>query len=74
MPGARCTRGLVCKPCAKNAHEHTGTDGTLRHSLRNGLTAYAALLCPQNLPECANGRFWPTARRWIWARSRSKAF
>ena len=43
MPGARCTRGLVCKQCAKNAHEHTGTDGTLRHSLRNGLTAYAAL-------------------------------
>ena len=25
MPGARCTRGLVCKQCAKNAHEHTGT-------------------------------------------------
>src|SRR5882757_4454828 len=21
-------------------------------------------LCPQNLPECANGRFSPTARRW----------
>jgi hypothetical protein len=21
------------------------------------LTAYGALLCPQNLPECANGRF-----------------
>ena len=30
-------------------------------------------LCPQNLPECANGRFQPTARRWIWARSCSKA-
>jgi hypothetical protein len=29
------------------------------------LTAYFALLCPQNLPECANGRFSPTARRWI---------
>jgi hypothetical protein len=27
----------------KNAHEHTGTDGAIRHSLRNGLTAYAAL-------------------------------
>jgi hypothetical protein len=23
------------------------------------------LLCPQNLSECANGRFSPTARRWI---------
>ena len=21
-------------------------------------------LCPQNLPECANGRFCKTARRW----------
>src|ERR1700676_591608 len=28
-------------------------------------TAYFALLCPQNLAECANGRFEPTARRWI---------
>ena len=43
MPGARCTRGLVCNSAQKNAHEHTGTDGTLRHSLRNGFTAYAAL-------------------------------
>jgi hypothetical protein len=25
------------------AHEHTGTAGALRHSLRNGLTAYAVL-------------------------------
>ena len=48
MPGARCTRGLVCKQCAKNAHEHTGTVGTLRHSLRNGLTAYAALSLETN--------------------------
>jgi hypothetical protein len=47
MPGARCTRGLVCKQCAKNAHEHTGTDGTLRHSLRNGFTAYI-VLSPEN--------------------------
>src|SRR5439155_2726519 len=31
------------KVCIKNAHEHTGTVGTLRHSLRNGFTAYAAL-------------------------------
>ena len=43
MPGARCTRGLVCKSTWKNAHEHTGTVGTLRHSLRNGFTAYAVL-------------------------------
>jgi hypothetical protein len=31
----------------KGAHEHTGTDGTLRHSLRNGFTAYIAL-SPEN--------------------------
>jgi hypothetical protein len=43
MPGARCTRGLVCKSARKNAHEHTGTVGTLRHSLRNGFTAYIVL-------------------------------
>jgi hypothetical protein len=24
MPGARCTRGLVCKMHKENAHEHTG--------------------------------------------------
>ena len=29
------------------------------------LTVCFALLCLRNLPECANGRFSPTARRWI---------
>ena len=48
MPGARCTRGLVCKWQKENAHEHTGTVGTLRHSLRNGLTAYAVLSSATN--------------------------
>jgi hypothetical protein len=24
MPGARCTRGLVCKIVRRTAHEHTG--------------------------------------------------
>jgi len=43
MPGARCTRGLVCKMHKKNAHEHTGSAETLRHSLRDGFTAYAAI-------------------------------
>jgi hypothetical protein len=51
MPGARCTRGLVCKRHMENAHEHTGTDGTLRHSLRNGFTAYAAL-SPETNSSC----------------------
>src|SRR2546427_13117842 len=48
MPGACCTRGLVCKRWSKGAHEHTGTVGALRHSLRNGLTAYAALSLETN--------------------------
>ncbi len=43
MPGARCTRGLVCKIVRRNAHEHTGSAEALRHSPRNGFTAYAAL-------------------------------
>jgi hypothetical protein len=42
-PGARCTRGLVCKAVRKNAHEHTGSAETLRPSPRNGFTAYFAL-------------------------------
>ena len=65
MPDARCTRGPVCKMGNENAHEHTGSAEAIRHSLRNGFTAYNALLCPQNLAKWANGRFSPTARRWI---------
>src|ERR1700682_1969413 len=62
----RAAPAVSCAKCTKeNAHEHTGSAEALRHSLRNGFTAYIALLCPQNLPECANGRFSPTARRWI---------
>jgi hypothetical protein len=43
MPGARCTRGLVCKMHKENAHEHTGSAEAIRHSLRNGFTAYVVL-------------------------------
>ena len=43
MPGARCTRGLACNGVRRNAHEHTGTVGAIRHSLRNGFTAYAVI-------------------------------
>ena len=39
-PGARCTRGLVCMGSEKCAHEHTGSAGASRPSLRNGFTAY----------------------------------
>ena len=42
-PGARCTRGLVCKMHKANAHEHTGSAETLRPSPRNGFTAYFVL-------------------------------
>src|ERR1700761_9389197 len=43
-PGARCTRGLVCKKVhALGAHEHTGSAETLRPSLRSGFTTYGAL-------------------------------
>jgi hypothetical protein len=40
---------VSCAICArKNAHEHTGTAGALRHSLRNGLTAYTELSLETN--------------------------
>ena len=42
-PGARCTRGLMCKLVLVGAHEHTGSAETLRPSPRNGFTAYIAL-------------------------------
>ena len=48
MPGACCTHGLVCNGVRGYAHEHTGTVGALRHSLRNGLTAYAELSLETN--------------------------
>jgi hypothetical protein len=49
-PGARRTRGLMCKCASKKcAHEHTGEAETLRPSLRNGFTTYTrslvAMLC-----------------------------
>jgi hypothetical protein len=42
MPGAQCTRSLVCN---KKTHElvTTGTPEITRHSPRNGFTAYFAL-------------------------------
>ena len=36
-PGARCTRGLVCKNAQQNAHEQTGSAEAIRLSLRDGL-------------------------------------
>jgi hypothetical protein len=43
MPDARCTRGPVCKMGKESAHEHTGSAEDIRHSLRNGFTAYFEL-------------------------------
>ena len=40
---------VSCAMCTRKcAHEHTGTAGARRHSLRNGLTAYAALSLETN--------------------------
>ena len=44
MPGARCTRGLVRKGRDKKAHTSIQVQQeSIRHSLRNGFTAYAAI-------------------------------
>ena len=56
MPDARCTRGLVCSVHKECAHEHTGSAGASRPSLRNGFTGYFVLS-----PE--NGSFASVARR-----------
>ena len=50
-PDARCTRGLACNLHKRNAHEHTGSAEAIRHSLRNGFTAYNALF-PVNGLSC----------------------
>ena len=54
-PDACCTRGLVCKGGIEDAHEHTGTGGAFRRSLRNGFTAYAAL-SPETNSSCLRHR------------------
>ncbi len=42
-PGARCTRGLVCKLHKKMRTRAYRFSGGIRPSLRNGFTAYSAL-------------------------------
>jgi hypothetical protein len=44
MPGARCTRGLVCKIVRRNAHEHTGSAEAIWHPC-----AMALRLMPRSL-------------------------
>ena len=46
VPGARCTRGLVCKNSGR-AHTSIQVHRNTRHSLRNGFTAYL-VLSPEN--------------------------
>src|SRR3990170_2106914 len=48
MPDARCTRGLVCKLYEKKRTRAYRAAENIRHSLRNGSTAYDAL-APENL-------------------------
>jgi hypothetical protein len=47
MPDARCTRGLACKRQKENRTRAYRAAEAIRHSLRNGFTAYFALS-----PEC----------------------
>ena len=42
MPGAQCTRSLVCEKTNTRVSHH-GHTGTTRHSPRNGFTAYFVL-------------------------------
>jgi hypothetical protein len=42
MPDARCTRGLVCNVHKKMRTRAYRAAEAIRHSLRNGFTAYAA--------------------------------
>jgi hypothetical protein len=47
--GCRLAPAVSCADSARNgAHEHTGTAGARRHSLRSGFTAYAALSLETN--------------------------
>src|SRR5258705_842739 len=43
MPGAQCTRSLVCNGSKHTSVVTTGTPEITRHSPRNGFTAYSAL-------------------------------
>jgi hypothetical protein len=43
MPDARCTRGLVCKVVRRRRTRAYRAAENIRHSLRNGFTAYLAL-------------------------------
>jgi hypothetical protein len=43
MPDARCTRDLVCELCYESCTRAYRAAENIRHSLRNGFTAYNAI-------------------------------
>ena len=54
--GCRLAPAVSCARCTQEcAHEHTGTAGASRHSLRNGFTAYAEL-SPETNSSCLRRR------------------
>ena len=59
MPDARCTRGLVCKLGKKGRTRAYRAAENIRHSLRNGFTAYHALT-PENSGLCCLRRLTET--------------
>ena len=69
MPGARCTRGLVCRNCAFGRTRAYRAAETLRHPLRNGFTAYfvlspvSGLFCHRHLAENLPQGLAPASRR-----------
>ena len=64
------TRGLVCNVRRKCAHEHTGTAGAARHSLRDGFTAYT-VLSPETNSSCLRRRRIEGLAKPGWARNTS---
>ena len=69
MPGARCTRGLVCRNCALRRTRAYRAAETLRHPLRNGFTAYfvlspvSGLFCHRHLAKNFPQGLAPASRR-----------
>jgi hypothetical protein len=43
MPGAQCTRSLACEMLEAHEHSHHRYAELVRHSLRDGFTAYSVL-------------------------------
>ena len=60
----------MCKVVRNGAHEHTGSAETLRPSLRNGFTAYAALTSATN-SSCHRHRWIKVLSKPGWARKTS---